>query len=163
MRVQTLSPRKTALAVGAVVIVFDQITKVWAVAALSDGAFDIIPDFFRLALVRNPGAAFGLLKGAGSAIALLALAAAAIILLAIRNIHRTVDAVALGMVLGGAVGNLIDRLLRDGGWLGGRVVDFFDFSFFPTFNIADTAITLGAALAILEALRSSSRTPSQKS
>ena len=80
VRGKTLTARTTALLVAAVVLAADQLTKVWAVAALSDGPFDIIPGFFRLALVRNPGAAFGLLEGAGSVIALAAIAAAAILL-----------------------------------------------------------------------------------
>lgn len=143
------------------VVAADQVTKVVAVAALQDGPVDIVPDFFRLALIRNPGAAFGLLKGAGSVLALLALVAAAAILLAIRRIERRPDALALGLVLGGAVGNLVDRFVRDDGLLSGRVVDFIDFSFFPAFNLADTAITLGALLALWEALsaRSEPRSP----
>ncbi len=152
MRQQALTTRRLALGTALAVIVADQLTKVWAVAALSDRPIDLIPDFFRLALIRNPGAAFGLLKGAGSVLALLALVAAAAILVAIRRIDRRPDALALGLVLGGAVGNLIDRLVRDDGLLSGRVVDFLDFSFFPAFNVADSAITLGAILALWEAI-----------
>ena len=163
VRGKTLTARTTALLVATVVLAADQLTKVWAVAALSDGPFDIISGFFRLALVRNPGAAFGMLEGAGSVIALGAIAAAAILLIGLRRIERKPDAVAVALVLGGAVGNLIDRLVRDDGWLDGRVIDFFDFSFFPTFNIADSAITVGAAIAILEALRTSRRSPSPTS
>ncbi len=161
MRIQALSSRRLALGTAAVVVVLDQLTKVWAVAELSDQPIYLIDRFFRLALIRNPGAAFGLLRGAGSILALLAIAAAAAIVMVIRRIERPVDAVALGLVLGGAVGNLIDRVVRDDGWLDGRVVDFLDFSFFPAFNLADTAITLGAMLALWEALsaRSTPRSP----
>ena len=72
------------------------------------------------------------------------------ITLVIRKVERPYDAVALGLVLGGATGNLIDRLLRGDGLLDGKVVDFLDFSFFPAFNVADSAITVGAALALWE-------------
>jgi signal peptidase II len=59
----------------------------------------------------------------------------------------------LGLVLGGAIGNLIDRIFRGPGLLDGEVVDFIDFDFFPTFNVADSAITIGAVLAVLLAIR----------
>ncbi len=152
MRREALTTRRIALLSAGVVVLADQLTKVWAVASLSDQPIYLVDGFFRLALIRNPGAAFGLLEGAGSILALLAIAAAAIILMVIRKVERPVDGLALGLVLGGAVGNLIDRIVRDNGLLDGRVVDFLDFSFFPAFNLADTAITLGAALALWEAL-----------
>ena len=62
---------------------------------------------------------------------------------------RRVEAVALGMVLGGAIGNLVDRVFRGDGLLDGAVVDFIDFSFFPTFNVADAAINIGVALLLI--------------
>jgi len=158
-----MTPRRLALAVATGVIVLDQLTKWWAASALADGPIELIPDFLRLALIRNPGAAFGLLKGAGSIIALIAIVAAAGVFLALPNLRRSLDAVALGLVLGGAIGNLIDRIARGDGLLDGKVIDFFDLSFFPAFNVADAAITIGALLALWEALRSPSNTSSQKS
>ncbi len=152
MRREALTTRRIAFATAAVVVAADQATKVWAVATLADSPIYLVDGFFRLALIRNPGAAFGLLRGAGSILALLAIAAAAAIVVVLRRIDRRADAVALGLVLGGAIGNLVDRVLRDDGLLDGRVVDFLDFSFFPAFNLADTAITLGAMLALWEAL-----------
>ncbi len=153
LREQTLSTRRLALVVAAAVVALDQMTKAWIVAALDRGdSLELIPGFFEIEHIRNPGAAFGLLRGAGSYLALGAIAAAVIIFLVIRRVGRTYDAVALGLVLGGAVGNLIDRVFRGDGLLDGRVVDFLDFSFFPAFNLADSAITVGAALALWEAL-----------
>ncbi len=154
MRFGSLTPRGVAVTAAVTVMVVDQVTKVWAVAALSDGPVTLISGFLWFRLVRNAGAAFGLLPGAGAVIAMLALVAAAAILIAVRTMERRIDALALGLVLGGALGNLIDRIVRGDGFLDGRVVDFIDFDFFPTFNVADTAITIGAILALWLAMRS---------
>ena len=70
-----------------------------------------------------------------------------------RDLPGKPEAVAIGLVLGGAVGNLLDRVFRGDGWLDGKVIDFIDFNFFPTFNVADSAITIGAILAVLLAFR----------
>jgi signal peptidase II len=70
------------------------------------------------------------------------------------KVDSTGETVALGLVLGGAVGNLVDRAFRGDGFLDGGVVDFVDFSFFPAFNVADSAITVGAILALWFAFRS---------
>jgi signal peptidase II len=69
-----------------------------------------------------------------------------------RGTSRTID-VSIGMILGGAIGNLIDRLLRDPGWFRGGVVDFIDFQWFPIFNVADMGITVGGALLVLASWR----------
>ncbi len=162
VRCQALSTRRLGIAVAASVVAFDQATKALVVAALDQGdPLELIPGFFQIAHIRNPGAAFGLLRGAGSYLALGAVAAAVVITLVIRRVERRYDAVALGLVLGGAVGNLIDRVVRGDGLLDGRVVDFLDFSFFPAFNVADSAITVGAALALWEAVsaRSEQKSP----
>jgi signal peptidase II len=131
------------------VIAFDQITKWLVVERLSDGPYVLIEGFLRLRLVRNPGAAFGLLPGAGSIIALVAIAAAVAIFLVAGRLEGRWEALALGLVLGGAIGNLIDRVFRGPGLFDGKVVDFVDFDFFATFNVADSAITLGAGLAVV--------------
>ena len=162
MRRQALSTRGLGLAVAAAVVALDQATKALIVTTLDRGdTWELIPDFFQIAHIRNPGAAFGLLRGAGSYIALGAVVAVVVITLVIRKVERRYDAVALGMVLGGAVGNLLDRVFRGDGLLDGMVVDFLDFSFFPAFNVADSAITVGAALALLEVVstRSAQRSP----
>lgn len=155
MRLPTLTPRRVALSVAAVVVVADQLTKWLALRTLDDGPVVLIDGFLQFRLVRNSGGAFSLLPGAGSFIALAAVAAVVVILLTVHRISRNGEAVALGLVLGGAVGNLIDRVARGAGFLDGEVVDFIDFDFFPTFNVADSAITIGAILAVLLAFRDS--------
>jgi signal peptidase II len=148
-----VTPRRLVLAVAGAVIAVDQLTKWWAVVALSDGPIGLIDGFLQFRLVRNPGAAFGLIPGAGSLVALAALAAVVVIVMVVHRLESPWEGVAMGLVLGGAVGNLIDRVFRGSGLLDGKVVDFVDFDFFPTFNAADSAITVGAILAVLIMIR----------
>lgn len=138
-------------AVAVAVVVADQLTKWWALRALADGPIDLGP--VRLAVTRNRGAAFGL--GAGFFPLIVAGAVVAVVLLAGsgRVVRRPVVAVAVGLVLGGAVGNLIDRLVRSPGWLRGSVVDFVDLRWWPVFNLADSAITVGCLVLLLASWR----------
>jgi signal peptidase II len=145
-----MTPRRLALSVAAVIV---ELTKWWAVTSLEDGPVVLIEGFLQLRLVRNPGGAFGSLPGAGPIIALAALAAVVVIALIVHRLKGRWESVAMGLVLGGALGNLLDRVFRGPGLLDGKVVDFVDFDFFPTFNVADSAITIGAILAVLVALR----------
>lgn len=147
-----LTPRAGALAIGAGVIVADQATKWWASAVLPGSPIVLVDGFLQLRYVTNPGAAFGFFGDAGSLIAFLAMAVIVGIVVVARKVDRWWEAVALGMVLGGAIGNLIDRVARGPGWLDGAVIDFVDFSFFPAFNVADAGITIGAIIAVWLAL-----------
>ena len=106
VRVQTLSNRAVALLVAAGVVVVDQITKSLALAAI-DEPVEIIGDFLRLRIVRNPGAAFGRLTGVGGWLALVAVVVAVVLVLAIRRADSRGEAWVLGLILGGAVGNLV--------------------------------------------------------
>jgi signal peptidase II len=140
-------------ALAAIVVVLDQLTKIWAVAALADGPVRLLGGAVRLRLTRNPGGAFSLLTGATPVLALIAAAMAVVI---VRTTRRTTDpwlAAGLGLVLGGAVGNLIDRLVRSPGFLRGEVVDFVKLPYWPTFNLADSAITIGVAIVLLRGWR----------
>jgi signal peptidase II len=144
-----VTPRRAALLAGGIVVVADQLTKWWAATVLPGDPISVIGDFLELRYVTNSGAAFSLLQGSGSIIALVAIAVVIFIVLVVRTIPHKPEAIALGLVLGGALGNLIDRVFRGGGFLDGEVVDFVDFSFFPAFNVADSAITIGAILALI--------------
>lgn len=146
-----MTARRLPLLIALAVIAGDQLTKWWAVSALPGHPIEVIPGILFLRYVTNSGAAFGLLPGAGSFIALGALAAVMLILLVVHRLPGRLEAVAMGLVLGGAVGNLADRLFRGPGLLDGRVVDFVDFVHFPAFNVADSAISVGAVLALLAA------------
>lgn len=124
-------------------------TKWWALNALDDGPIVLIEDFLRLKLAFNTGASFSILTNAGPMIALVALGVVGLIVFVLGEASRRIEAVSLGLVLGGAVGNLLDRVFRGDGFLDGAVVDFIDFSFFPTFNVADVAINVGVGLLLL--------------
>ena len=141
--------------VAGLVVVLDQLTKLWAVAALSDRPVDVVDDVLRLRLTRNPGGAFSLLTGFTPLLALLAAAMAVVIVRTTRRATDRVMAYSLALVLGGAVGNLIDRLARAPGFLRGEVVDFIKLPYWPTFNLADSAITVGVAVIVLRGWRSS--------
>lgn len=142
--------------VGAAIAVLglDQATKWWAVERLGDP----VEVFWtlRLALHYNTGTAFSLFATLGPVIAVLAVAVVVLLVRMGRTMVDRVGLVALGMVLGGAVGNLVDRLLRTNGegFLHGRVVDWIDLQWWPVFNIADAGIVLGGLLLVLRGLRS---------
>jgi signal peptidase II len=107
---------------------------------------------------RNVGAAFSFAEGATVLFSLIAVAVAVVIVRTARRLYSTGWAVVLGLVLGGAVGNLMDRIFRDPGFLRGGVVDFLslfapDGRVWPVFNVADSAIVCGGVLGALLALR----------
>jgi signal peptidase II len=136
------------------VLAVDQLTKWWAVEALSGGRTIDIVGSLRLRLAFNTGSAFSLAQGRGALISLLALAIVAVLLRSGRYATRPVSAVAIGLVVGGALGNLLDRAFREGeGFLGGGVVDFIDLQWWPVFNVADSAIVVGAILLFLAQAR----------
>ncbi|MGZ4144857.1 MAG: signal peptidase II [Actinomycetota bacterium] len=133
--------------IAAVVIVVDQFTKALVASKLADGeSRRVLGGVLSWTLQRNPGSAFGLFQHFPVLFtALAAVIALAIIVLANRVQDRFV-AVALGLVLGGALGNLVDRVVRPPGIFRGRVVDFIDFHVWPVFNVADSAVVVGAIL-----------------
>jgi signal peptidase II len=139
--------------VAAGVVALDQLTKAWAINALADGPIAIIDGTLQFRLARNTGAAFSLFASGGPIVGIMAIGVVILIFVALGDASRRLEAVALGLVLGGAVGNLLDRAFRGDDFLSGAVVDFVYTSFFPTFNVADTAITFGVALLLLSAFR----------
>lgn len=141
-----------ALAVAGVLVAVDQATKWWALAALDGGRTIDLFWTLRLRLVFNSGAAFGVGAAYAPVLALVAVAVVVVLLRAGRALQGVWPRLAIGLVLGGAVGNLLDRALRGGGeLLGGAVVDFIDLQWWPVFNVADMAITGGAVLLALTA------------
>ncbi len=137
--------------VAAVVVGADQLTKSWALRALEDGPIEVVWTL-RLRLTFNTGTAFSFGTGRGAVIALVAVAVVVAMVLASRSVTDRLGAAALGLVVGGALGNLLDRALRagpggaDAGFMGGAVVDFVDLGWWPVFNVADTAIVVGGLL-----------------
>jgi len=137
------------VAVSAVVVLLDQLTKQWALWALADGPIDLVGSL-RLNLVFNDSAAFSLGGGNTTVIALIGVVVAAVVVRMGLRADRRSSAVGLGIVLGGALGNLADRALRSGdGFLGGSVVDMVDLQWWPVFNLADAALWLGITVLLL--------------
>jgi signal peptidase II len=140
--------------VAALVVALDQLTKHWAVNALADGPIEVVGSVqFRLTF--NSGASFSMASGRGGLIGLVGLAVVIVLLRSVARWPGLLAPTALGMVLGGALGNLTDRVFRAGadGFLGGRVVDFIDFRWWPVFNVADIGVVVGASLLVLASLR----------
>lgn len=144
-----------AFGMAAAVIAADQLSKSWAVRALSDGRrIPLIGETLDLRLVLNPGSAFGLFQQATILVAAAsALITAAVIVWLLRDPRAPA---VLGLVVGGGIGNLIDRVIRPPGGGEGHVVDFIYLSFWPTFNLADAAISVGVVFLLLDAFRSDS-------
>jgi signal peptidase II len=141
-------------AIAAVVLVVDQITKAWAQHSLRDGkVVDVPGGFFHLRLVYNPGAALSIATGMTWLLTIIVVVVVVFIVRSLRRLRSTGWAIALGLLLGGAVGNLADRLLRAPGVARGYVVDFIGYGGWFVGNVADIAIVVAAVLIALLALR----------
>jgi signal peptidase II len=130
----------------------DQLTKAWAIERLPGDPIDVIWTL-RLAVTTNTGAAFSLAGGAGPLIAILALGVVVFLLWQGRAINSRLGAVAMGLILGGALGNLADRAFRGDGFFNGGVIDFIDLQWWPVFNVADSCVVIGGFLLVFVTLR----------
>ena len=149
--------RSVASLIIALVVVSDQLTKHWALGALSaDKTVDIFWTL-RFNLVFNSGMAFSQGQGAGRMIGLLALGVVVVLSLTLRNPMSLRTTIGTGLLIGGALGNVTDRLFRGNGWMRGAVVDFIDFQWFPVFNLADSAVSIGAGFLLLGAFHARER------
>jgi len=144
---------RAPVAIALAVIALDQLTKHWAVTSLgTDREIDLFWTL-RLNLAFNNGMAFGQGQGFGPVIAVIATVVIVYLLVSLQTEASRMGTIGMGLLIGGAAGNLIDRLFRgDDGFLQGGVVDFIDLQWFPIFNIADIAINVGAALLILNSI-----------
>jgi signal peptidase II len=141
------------VAVAGVVLVADIVSKVAVVATLDPGqVVHVLGDGLRLTLTRNSGAAFGVGAGATVLFSAVALAVVAVIVRTSRRLRSRGWATALGLLLGGALGNLVDRILRHPAPFRGHVVDWIELPHWPIFNLADSAIVAGGILAVLLSL-----------
>lgn len=144
------APRRRAhLLVAAVVLAVDQGSKAWAVDALADGHAVGVLWTLQLRLVGNTGASFSVGPGLGPWIGFVALAVAVALVRFAPRLDTGAAQVAAGLVLGGALGNVVDRAFRGSdGLLGGAVVDFIDLQWWPVFNVADVGVVLGGLLLV---------------
>ena len=136
--------------IAAGVIAADQATKSWAVSSLNDGQVIEVIGTLQFRLAFNTGMSFSLGSGLGQLIAPLAIVVVITLFWFARRVQSTLGLVAIGLVAGGAIGNLVDRAVRAGdGFFGGAVVDFIDVQWWPVFNIADMGVVIGAGLLLL--------------
>jgi signal peptidase II len=141
-------------AIAAAVLVTDVITKVIVVAALkTDHPVGVIGSLLTLDLTRNSGAAFSFGTGMTVVFTVIAIGVIIFILRTSRRLYSVPWAVTLGLLLGGAAGNLTDRLLRAPGVFRGDVVDWIQLPHWPVFNVADSCIVCGGFLAVVLAAR----------
>ena len=149
--------RRTApvlLSVAAVGLALDQSSKALVLSRMSEGeSVAVLGRFLHFTLQRNPGAAFSLFQRIPVAFTVLAFAISIAILIGLPRVKDRPHAVALGLVLAGALGNLADRVFRPPGPFRGHVIDFIDFRVWPVFNVADSCIVIGALLLIVASWR----------
>ena len=143
------------LAVAAAILVADQVSKWWILEHVMQPLRSLeITGFFNLVMVWNPGVSFGMFGGSCETgrwvLSAFALAISAFLLNWLRQVDRRFPALAIGMVIGGAIGNVVDRVRF------GAVADFLDVHLFgyhwPAFNVADSAITVGVAILLIDSL-----------
>ncbi len=140
-----------AVGLAAALVVIDFLTKRWAEREFADGDLDILGSFFGFTFVENPGGAFSTFPGGGRVLGVAAIIVTAVVLWVIRSGGGRLELVIYGLILTGAVGNLLDRILRGPGLIDGEVIDWINLWWIPTFNVADMAITFAIALLLIQA------------
>ena len=146
-----------SLLLSAVIVLLDQVSKAWALRDLADGRIIHVIWTMQFNLTFNRGMAFSRGAGIGPIIGVIGLVVVVLLLLSLRRADNALTRVATGLIIGGAVGNILDRLFRGSGWMRGAVVDFIDFQWWPVFNVADMAIMVGAATMIVAMLKYNSQ------
>lgn len=145
---------RTLLSVALIVWLIDLATKIWAVNFLSSRAnVRVIGDLFQLTFVRNPGAAFSFATGATFILTFFSILVLSVILYFLPKITSKGWAVVLGLVMGGILGNLSDRVFREPGFFRGHVIDWMQLPHWPIFNIADSAIVVAALISMILSIR----------
>jgi signal peptidase II len=140
--------------IAAFVVLVDQLGKLWAIRTLEGHEpIELLGGLVTLTFLRNPGAAFSIGTGYTFIFTAIAITVAVVIVRTSRRLGSAWWAVAFGGLLGGAIGNLLDRLFREPGFFQGHVVDWITFPNFAVFNLADSAIVCSSILMVLLALR----------
>lgn len=139
------------LGIASAVVVADLLTKRYAALNFDGNPVEVIPGFFGFTFVENPGGAFGMFQNGGVVIGIAAVIITLVVLVVLAAERPMAETVALGLVVGGAVGNLVDRFARGDGIIDGAVIDWVELWWIPTFNIADTSVTVAVALLLIHA------------
>ena len=145
-------PWRAPLLIALAVVVVDLLTKHWALNALADDHIIEVVWTLQFNLAFNSGMAFSRGQGFGPYIAVAATVVIVWLLISLRGGGTKLGAFGMGCLIGGAAGNLIDRMFRGDAWLRGSVVDFIDLQWFPIFNVADIAVNVGAVALILNSI-----------
>jgi signal peptidase II len=153
-RERVSSLQRWALVLGSlvVVLVVDQLSKDWALGRLSGGRIVDVIGTLRFNLAFNTGMAFSKGSGSGAIIGTIALGIVVVLALVARKVDSRLQLVLIGIVMGGALGNVADRLFRaplagqPDGFMSGAVVDFIDVQFWPIWNVADMAVVVGGIM-----------------
>ncbi len=141
---------RTLLSVAWLIWILDLATKAWAVSQLANREpVKILGSFFQLTFVRNPGAAFSFASNATLFLSFFGIIVALGVIYFAPKITSKGWSVVLGLVMGGVLGNLMDRIFREPSFLRGHVIDWMQLPYWPIFNIADTAIVVAAGLAMI--------------
>ncbi len=152
-----VGPTRWVVAGIATIILLDQLTKAWAVSHLAEGPKHVFGDTVELSLTRNGGSAFSRFQGITPVLAIGAIIVTIVLARVLRRANDRLLIIALTLLLGGALGNLMDRIFRTPGFLRGHVVDFVAVGWWPVFNVADSCVTIGAILLIICSLRTPAR------
>ena len=136
----------------------DFLTKNWALENLDSSSRPVIGTFLQITLLRNPGAAFSMATGFTIVFTTISIAVAIFIARSAARITSAWWAYVAGLVLGGVLGNLTDRIFREPGFLYGHVIDWIELPHWPIFNVADSAIFIAAGIAILLTVKNISPT-----
>jgi signal peptidase II len=139
--------------IAAGVVILDLWTKRYAALHFDGNPVEVIPGFFGFTYIENPGGAFGFFQDGGTIIGIAAIVVTGVVLVALASPRGMPETVALGFVLGGAIGNLVDRFARGDGLLDGPVIDWIELWVIPTFNLADASVTLAVALLLIQSWR----------
>ena len=156
-RMTLVRSMRTSVFVAVVVALLDQMSKAWALRDLVDGRVIHVIWTLQFNLTYNRGMAFSRGTGVGPIIGVIGLVVVVMLLLSLRRADNVLTRLATGLIIGGAMGNILDRLFRDSGWMRGAVIDFIDFQWWPVFNVADMAIMIGAATMIVAMLKYNSQ------
>lgn len=150
MRPQGLTARLgTVGLIAGLVVAADLITKRWAAQEFPGDPRVIIDPILTFTYTENPGSAFSLFRNGGPILGVAAMVALAVVVASVWHPKPRGEVIAFGLVAGGALGNLADRVFRGDGFLDGRVIDWIQFPNFPVFNLADSSITVGVALLLV--------------
>jgi signal peptidase II len=139
-----------------VVVAADMLTKRWAASSFRDGPQTVISEILTFRFTENPGAAFSMFQNAGPFLGVAAVIAVGFIGASLARPRPKHEVVAFGMIIGGALGNLIDRIARGEGFLDGKVIDWVQLPNFPTFNVADSSVSVAVVVLLIGSWRSGS-------